>query len=125
MVSDRKSPPSFVRERNDRNRRVFPRWTARFELRFGTGTNLVTAEVVEIGEGGLSFYSDEPIAIESEVNIEYRLDAGDGDYPRKSDDWVRLKALVRHAQGGKIGVEFLNLRRSNRLEILDFIAAPK
>jgi hypothetical protein len=125
MVSGHKSPPRFAKERNDRNRRAFPRWAARFELRFGTGTNLVTAEVIEIGEGGLSFYSDEPIAIESEVNIEYRLDAGDGDYPRKGNDWVRLKAVVRHAQGGKIGVEFLNLRRSNRLEILDFIAAPK
>lgn len=123
MVSVRKSPSSFAKDRHGRNRRAFPRWAARFEMRFGTGTNLATAEVIEIGQGGLSFYSDEPIAIDSEINIEYRLDAGDGDYPRGSNDWVRLKAVVRHAQGGKIGVEFLNLRRSDRLGILDFIAA--
>jgi hypothetical protein len=121
MVSVSQKPSSFVKERNDRNRRAFPRWAAQFELRFGTGKGLATAEVIEIGQGGMSFYSDEPIALESEINIEYRLNANDVDEPR----WVRLKAVVRHVQGGKIGVEFLNLRRSDRLGILDFIAAAK
>ena len=125
MVSVRKSPSSFVKERNDRNRRAFPRWAARFEMRFGTGAELATAEVIEIGQGGMSFYSDQPIEQESEIAIEYRLNVNDIDDARKSSGWVRLKAVVRHAQGGKIGVEFLNLRRSERLQILDFIAATK
>jgi hypothetical protein len=125
MVSVRKKPPSFVKERNDQNRRAFPRWAARFEMRFGTSTRLATAEVIEIGQGGMSFYSDEPLALECEINIEYRLDGNDLDLPRPGNDWVRLKAVVRHVHGGKIGVEFLNLRRNDRLGILDFIAAAK
>jgi hypothetical protein len=125
MVSVSKGPSSFVKERNDRNRRAFPRWAAQFELRFGTGTAFATAGVIEVGEGGMSFYSDEPIALESEINIEYRLDGNDVDGPHTGNDWVRLKAVVRHVQGGKVGVEFLNLRRSDRLGILDFIATAK
>lgn len=103
-------------ERGGTNRRAFPRWAARFELRFGTGKEMQSAELIEIGEGGLSFYSAEPIPLEAEINIEYRLDS-------QETGWVRLKAVVRHTREGKIGVEFLNLRMSDRLQILDFITA--
>jgi PilZ domain len=113
------------KERGGTNRRAFPRWTARFELRVGTGKEMKAAEVIEIGEGGLSFYSAEPIAPESEINIEYRLDLEESARPGKGDGWVRVKSVVRHARDGKIGVEFLNLRMSNRLQILDFITALK
>jgi hypothetical protein len=111
------------KERGGTNRRAFPRWAAGFELRFGTGKQMQTAEVIEIGEGGLSFYSAEPIALESEINIEYRLDLGNTVSASKGDGWVRLKAVVRHTRESKIGVEFLNLRMSDRLQILDFITA--
>jgi hypothetical protein len=125
MVEAAKLISRRSRERSGTNRRAFPRWAARFELRFGTGKEMTTAEVIEIGEGGLSFYSTEPIALEAEIKIEYRLNPDDGGSVGKGDGWVRLKAVVRHVREDKIGVEFLNLRISERLQILDFITATK
>jgi hypothetical protein len=81
------------------------------------------AEPIEIGEGGLSFYSEEALQEESEINIEYRLTTADA--LAKGDGWVRLRAVVRHLQDGKVGVEFLNLRLSDRLKIVDFITVAK
>jgi hypothetical protein len=81
------------------------------------------AEPIEIGEGGLSFYSEEALQKESEINIEYRLTTAAA--LAKGDGWVRLRAVVRHLQDGKVGVEFLNLRLSDRLKIVDFITVAK
>jgi hypothetical protein len=77
---------------------------------------MTTASAIEIGEGGLSFHSENAIAPGSEINVEYRLDAS---------DWVKVRAVVRHFKAGNIGVEFLNLRRDDRLKILDFISEAK
>src|SRR5258706_15797950 len=74
MVESGKLISRRVKERGGTNRRAFPRWAAQFELRFGTGKEMQAAEVIEIGEGGLSFYSSEPIALESVINVEYRFD---------------------------------------------------
>ena len=125
MVEPEKLISLRVKERGGTNRRAFPRWAAQFELRFGTGKEMQAAEVIEIGEGGLSFYSTEPIAPETEINIEYRLELEDGAPRGKGNGWVRVKSVVRHAREGKIGVEFLNLRMSDRLQILDFITITK
>jgi hypothetical protein len=112
-----------ARERSNNNRRAFPRWPAQFQMRFGTGKEMKEAEPIEIGEGGLSFYSDEPLAKDLEINIEYRFTTAEPH--AKGDGWVRLKGVVRHVQDGKIGVEFLNLRLSDRLKIVDFITVSK
>jgi hypothetical protein len=124
MVESAKLISRRSRERAGTNRRAFPRWAAQFELRFGVGKELREAEMIEIGEGGLSFYSTEPMALETEINIEYRLNS-DAQQSGNADGWVRLKAIVRHVRDGKIGVEFLNLRMSDRLQIVDFISATK
>jgi hypothetical protein len=116
MEDRRRSTSGISTERRSNNRRAFPRWPAEFEIAFGAGKEMISAHAVEIGEGGLSFYSDHAIAMDSELKIEYRLDTG---------DWVKLRAVVRHVKDGKIGVEFLNLRLSDRLKILDFISATK
>jgi hypothetical protein len=116
MEDRRKNPSGISSERRTNNRRAFPRWPAQFEICFSAGGDMIKADAVEIGEGGLSFYSDYPLDLDSELNIEYRLETG---------DWVKLKAVVRYMKDGKIGVEFLNLRLSDRLKILDFISATK
>ena len=114
MLDRRKNTYGVPVDRRSINRRAFPRWPAQFEVRFGTGTEMIMASTIEIGEGGLSFHSENAIAPESEINVEYRLNAG---------DWVKVRAVVRHVDNGKIGVEFLTLRRNDRLKILDFISA--
>jgi hypothetical protein len=116
MEDRRNSASGIWTERRNTSRRAFPRWPAEFEIAFGVGKEMIKGQAVEVGEGGLSFYSDHAIALDTEIKIEYRLDTG---------DWVKLRAVVRHVKDGKIGVEFLNLRLGDRLKILDFISATK
>jgi hypothetical protein len=95
------------------NRRAFPRWKATFEVRYGAGKELLEGKPAEIGEGGLAFIAQQPMPLETELTLHYRIAGG---------EWVKLKAIVRHAEGQKIGAEFLNLRMSDRLRLVDFIS---
>ncbi len=96
------------------DRRAFPRSPAKFEVRYGNGNDLKDGIGFEIGTGGVSFAAAATLAVESEIGIHYRLTA--------DDPWVKVKAVVKHSEGNKQGVEFLNLRMSNRLRIVDFVA---
>jgi PilZ domain len=117
QLERRKHAASVRRERRESNRRAFPRWPLEFEVRFGTGKEMKPAEGYEIGEGGLSFRTPNPIPLETELNLEYRLTS---DHP-----WVRLKGVVKHCKHERIGTEFLNLRMRDRLEIVRLIAERK
>ena len=117
QLERRKHASSVRRERRDSNRRAFPRWPLEFEVRFGTGKEMTPAEGYEIGEGGLSFRTPNPIPLETELNLEYRLTS---DHP-----WVKLKGVVKHSKHERIGAEFLNLRMKDRLEIVRLIAERK
>lgn len=97
------------------NRRAFPRWFIPFEVRLGTGGFLDSAEALEIGEGGMSFRSRKILPIESIVDIEFRL--------HPSDEWTKVKVMVRYSGAGKLGVEFLNLRLVDRVRIVDCVSA--
>lgn len=111
---------SSVADKRSINRRAFPRWPAPYEVRYGLGKDkLIDGKGVEIGEGGLSFVAAEPVQRETEMIVEYRLS---GSTPA---EWVRVKSIVRHSDGNTTGVEFLNLRRADRLKIVDFVSAVK
>lgn len=97
------------------NRRAFPRLTLPHEIRFGQAREMVAAEPLEIGEGGLSFSSDMALPLESLSNVEFRLQPG--------DEWIKVRCVVRHSNKEKLGLEFLNLRMSDRLKIVDFMMA--
>src|SRR6266481_5346336 len=94
MIDRRKNAYGVPVDRRSINRRAFPRWLAQFEVRFGTDAEMIMASAIEIGEGGLSFHSETAMAPESEINVEYRLDAG---------DWVKVRAVVRHVKDRQIG----------------------
>lgn len=100
------------------NRRAFPRWKTLFEVRYGTAKDMQDAEPLEIGEGGLSLGTDRLLPLETELTVEYCL-------PGEEKNWVKVKGIVRHSEGRKLGVEFLNLRRADRLKIIDYISAIK
>ena len=102
------------------NRRAFPRWKADFEVRYGMGSEMMDGIPNEIGEGGIALTVEKLYPIESEVNIQYRLGGNDS-----KDGWITVKSIVRHAVNKSLGVEFLNLRRHDRLRILDFINGKK
>ena len=100
-------------DRRASNRRAFPRWSADFSVRYNDGGNFLDGKPVEIGEGGLSFVGAKPFPLGTNMEVEFRL----GDAP----DWVRIKGVVRHSDGNTTGIEFLNLRRADRLKLVDFM----
>jgi len=113
---DKPEPPRVDR-RISSNRRAFPRWSAEFEVRYAAGKKMLEGKPIEIGEGGLSFFANEPIPLETELTIEFRLGG--------ETDWVKTKSVVRHSDQNQVGAEFLNLRRADRLRIVDFITEKK
>ena len=103
-------------ERRHHNRRAFPRWELPFEVRYGKGTELSPGQGVEISESGMAFTGDMPYDVGAEIDVRYRLNP--------EEEWVRVKAVVRHIEGNIVfGVEFLNLRLPDRLNILDYVSA--
>lgn len=99
------------------NRRAFPRWPLPFDLLYGKTTDRRSVEPLEIGEGGLSFRTTSLVPLDTEIHIEFRLGP--------HEEWVHVKGVVRHAEGKKVGVEFLNLRMADRLRIVDFMSLKK
>jgi c-di-GMP-binding flagellar brake protein YcgR len=116
MSISKKTPIPVPEDNRKGNRRAFPRWQADFEVRYGLGKDLLVGTPFEIGEGGLSFQVEKMFPLESEVDIQYRLGRSDS-----KEEWVSVRGVVRHAAEQTLGVEFLNLRRNDRLKIIDFI----
>lgn len=103
-------------ERRNTNRRAFPRWETPFEVRYGRGNTLANGQGIEISESGMAFTGDMPYDLGAELDVRYRLNP--------EEDWVRVRAVVRHIEGNMVfGVEFLNLRLPDRLNILDYVSA--
>ena len=97
----------------ERNRRAFPRWKARFVVR--TPGKSFSFESLEMSEGGLSFRTTEAFKIGQTFDFEFLLEG--------CNDWIKVKSVVRHAEDGRVGLEFLNLKRADRLKIIDHLAA--
>lgn len=97
------------------NRRAFPRWKAEFDVRYGISGKVHHTRGCEIGEEGISFFSPAPPELSSQIDVAYRLE--------ENADWTEVKALVCHIDGDSVGVEFLNLRRADRMRILEFVCA--
>ena len=113
-----KTSPAMNKEKRTGNRRAYPRIAMNFEVRFAAGQKeLAAGEPLEIGEGGLSLRTRNLAPLDSEVNVEFRL----GDDPK----WVKVRCVVRHSEGDKLGLEFLNLRMNDRLKIVDHLSAKK
>jgi len=100
------------------NRRAYPRISAMFEVRYAENNDpMQVGKPMEISEGGLSFETQDLLPLETQVNVEFKLNG--------SKDWVKVKGVVRHSKGKQLGVEFLNLRISDRLKIVDMMVANK
>jgi len=105
-------------ERRSANRRAFPRWETPFEVRYGIGNDWSQGQGVEIGEAGMAFTGDRMYDVGAELDVRYRL--------HPEEEWVKVKAVVRHVEGKILfGVEFLNLRLPDRLNILDYVSEKK
>jgi len=120
MAEIRKSPVEVPEDHRKGNRRAFPRWKMDFEVRYQINDKWLDGKPCEIGEGGLSLLAEKLVPLESEIFVQYRLGGKDS-----KDGWIVVKSVVRHAQDKSLGVEFLNLRRHDRLKILDFVNQPR
>ena len=120
MTDIRKTAVEVPEDHRKGNRRAFPRWKMDFEVRYQVNDKWLDGKPCEIGEGGLSLFAEKLVPLESEIFVQYRLGAGES-----KDEWITVKSIVRHAKDNSLGVEFLNLRRQDRLKILDFINLPR
>lgn len=114
MNDRRKNNVPHSPERRKKARRNWNRYQAQFEVRYGTGRELLPGQGVEIGEGGLAFTADKLYPVGTEIDVRYRLHA--------DDDWVKMKAVVRHVEADiLLGAELPDLRTADRLTIVDFV----
>ena len=117
MKERRHTNAKIPEEHRRYDRRAFPRSPATFEVRYGKGENMKDGVGFEIGTGGVSFDADDVLTMDSEIDVHYRL--------TREDSWVKVKAVVKHSEGSKQGAEFLNIRMTDRLRIVDFVAEKK
>lgn len=112
MSERRKSTTTAALERRKRNRRAFPRWQHDFEVLVRWNNESITCRGYEIGEGGLSLASQKDLPREAEIDVQYRLD------PQMAP--VNVKGIVRYLEGGRFGIEFLNLAIKDRLALVNY-----
>lgn len=118
IMAEQTEPATQGKQKRAGNRRAYPRFSAMFEVRYAENKDpMQTGKPLEISEGGLSFDTTDLLPLETAVNVEFKLDG--------AKEWVKVKGVVRHSKGKQLGVEFLNLRISDRLKIVDLMAANK
>jgi hypothetical protein len=118
IMAEQTEPATQGKQKRAGNRRAYPRFSAMFEVRYAENKEpMQTGKPLEISEGGLSFETQDLLPLETQVNVEFKLDG--------AKDWIKVKGVVRHSKGKKLGVEFLNLRISDRLKIVDMMATNK
>ncbi len=89
------------------DRRTQPRCPVQFEVRYGVSKELMAGEGYDFGGGGMAFTGPKSYAPGTELELRYRL--------TPQENWTRVRGLVRHHQGDRMGVEFLSIARTRRL----------
>ncbi len=92
------------------NKRAFPRWKMHSPVLYGVGAPTALGTVVDLSDEGVGFRCERQYHVDTVLDLELQLDATS----------IPVKALVRRCTDGVVGVQFLNLSRSNRLLVLDY-----
>jgi len=95
-------------------KRAFPRFPAPVMVRYGTPSPEHAGYAYDISEGGIGFAGDAPEPIGVEVRIRFKWDSPLG-------EWIETRAVVRHAHGNKMGVQFLDLKESVKIKLVEMI----
>lgn len=96
-------------------RRIFPRWRLRFVVHYGMDRELFTGDGHEISEGGMIFSGERLYPSGTEIELHYQPDLND------VGKWFKVRAVVRHVVGNKMGAEFLNMGITDRIKLLQAI----
>lgn len=85
-------------------RRSQPRCRIQFEVRYGIGKELTSGEGCDIGAAGIGFTGPRSYPPGTEIELYYRMDP--------DAKWTRVRALVRHCDGPRMGVEILDYSKA-------------
>ncbi len=97
-------------------RRNNTRCPVSFEVRYGVGKDLATGEGYDFGGGGLAFTGPKPYAPGTEIELHFRL--------QPHLKWTKVRVLVRHRDGNRMGVSFLKFAEGEQPKILQVAAQP-
>ncbi len=112
-IPDRRSTPRHTPER-----RAFPRWPADLDVRYGQGENRAAGHSFEISAEGMRFSGPRSYPLGAELDLEFRVGPGETDV-------IQPRAAVRYSDGEVLGVEFVKIRISDRLRIIEVFTKPE
>src|SRR5262249_5915378 len=87
--------------------RVYERFNKHFEVCYGHGDHLVTAQAIEISEGGMSFRHTTEHDLGSEIDVHCKF----------GKEWVPFRVRVRRCDANGMGVEFLAMGPKERVKL--------
>lgn len=97
-----------------KQRRAFPRWPVALFGHCCGQFDRSPCLITDLNESGLKFVSDRSPEIGDTLELDWPLDP-------LAPSPLRVACRVKHASNRRAGVEFLNLRLSDRLRILEFV----
>lgn len=95
-------------------RRAFPRFPAPVLVRYGTSTPSHSGYASDISEGGIGFNCEEAEPLGAEIRIRFKWDSPLG-------EWFDARAVVRHSEPNRMGVQFLDLNESVKIKLVEMI----
>src|SRR5436309_15426089 len=98
-----------------RERRVYTRHEAHFDVMYGKGEELTLTTAVDISEGGLSFLSKSPIPEGTELDMRLIISAHD------QEDTIELTSKVVRNENKRTAVAFEDVNRSDLQRIHEFL----
>ena len=97
-------------------RRAFPRWPVQLSVQYGRAPDYALGVASDISEGGMGFAGDRHFTVGEEIEVKFFLDL-------PGSKWFHSKALVRRAEGGIFGVEFVGMAPSERARLSESLRA--
>jgi PilZ domain-containing protein/GAF domain-containing protein len=98
------------------DRRAFPRWPVRLSVQYGSAPDFDFGESTDISEGGIGFTGRRMYAAGAEIEVRFVFDL-------PGAKWFQSKALVRRAEKGALGVEFVGMAPSERVRLREALRA--
>ncbi len=101
------SPPFPDRRASVRNAVTVP-------VTYGTPETMVAGTVVDISAGGVGLTGPKSFPVKTEIELQFGAVPGKGYL-------MSMKAVVRHAAGNRMGLEFVNIGAGDHRKVLDTI----
>lgn len=95
-------------------RRAFPRFHAPIVVRCGLAGANAPGYAYDVSEGGISFSCDETFPVGTEIRVRFKWDSPMG-------EWFDARAVVRHVEDNRMGVQFIELNESVKIRLVESI----